>query len=56
MRQAFILAVVTVLLVAGAFGRDLADDVVRESHRVAGKDDALPDRLHANERGQRDFW
>ena len=44
MRQAFILAVVTVLLVAGAFGRDLADDVVRESHRVAGEDGALPDR------------
>ena len=44
MRQAFILAVVTVLLAAGAFGRDLADDVVRESHRVAGEDGALPDR------------
>ena len=44
MRQAFILAAVTVLSVAGAFARDLPDDVVREPHRVAGEDAALPDR------------
>ena len=41
MRQAIILAVAGALLMAGAFGRDLSDDVVREPHRVVG-DDALP--------------
>ena len=44
MRQVFIVAVVGALLMAGAFGRDLPDDVVREAHRVVGKDAALPDR------------
>ena len=29
---------------AGALGRDLPDDVVREPHRVVGEDAALPDR------------
>ena len=43
-RQTFILAAVTVLSVAGAFARDLSDDVVREPHKVVGKDDALPAR------------
>ena len=41
MRQAFIVAVVGVLLMAGAFGRDLPDDVVRESHRVVGQGEVL---------------
>ena len=40
-RQAIILAIVTALLMAGAFGRDLPDDVVREPHRVVGKVNAL---------------
>ena len=44
MRQAVILGVAGALLMAGAFGRDLPDDVVREPHRVVGKDAALPDR------------
>ena len=44
MRQAFIVAVVGVLLVAGAFGQDLPDDVVREPHWVVLEDASLPDR------------
>ncbi len=44
MRQAVIPAVIGTLFVAGALGRDLPDDVVREPHRVVGKDAALPDR------------
>ena len=36
MRQAFIVAVVGVLLMAGAFGRDLPNDVVKPPHRVVG--------------------
>ena len=46
MRQTFFLASVAVLSVAGAIGQDLPDDVVREPHRVVGKDAdaALPDR------------
>ena len=41
MRQTFILAVTGVLLMAGAFGRDLPADVVREPHRVVGEGDVL---------------
>ena len=41
MRQAFILATVTVLSVAGAFARDLPDDVVRERHRLASQAEVL---------------
>ena len=44
MRQAVILAVIWALLVAGAIGRDLPDDVVRKPHRVVDKDAALPAR------------
>ena len=44
MRQAFIVAVAGVLLMAGAFGRDLPDDVVREPHRVVGEGDVFSDR------------
>ena len=43
MRQAVIPAVVATLLAAGTLGRDLPDDVVREPHRVVGRDAALPD-------------
>ena len=41
MRQAVILAVVGKLLMAMPFGLDIPLDVVREPHRVVGKDDAL---------------
>ena len=44
MRQAVILAVAGALLMAGAFGRDLPDDVVREPHRVVGEGDVFSDR------------
>ena len=37
MRQVIILVVVGALLMAGAFGRDLPNDVVREPHRVVGQ-------------------
>ena len=43
MRQAVMLAVLGTLFVAGTLGQDLPDDVVREAHRVVGKDEALPD-------------
>ena len=44
MRQAITVAVFGVVLMAGAFARDLPDDVVREPHTVVGADDALADR------------
>ena len=56
MRQAVILAVVGALSVAGALGRDLPDDVVREPHRAAGEDAALAGPLRANPRGQGPVW
>ena len=41
MRPAVIPAVIATLLVAGALGRDLPDDVVREPHKAAGQGEAL---------------
>ena len=41
MRQAFIVAVVGIPLMTGAFGRDLPADVVREPHRAVGEGDVL---------------
>ena len=55
MRQAVILAVVGALSVAGALGRDLPDDVVREPHRAAGEDAALPDR-YGQTRAVKEVW
>ena len=40
MRPAVIPAVIATLLVAGALGRDLPDDVVREPHKAAGQGEA----------------
>ena len=55
MRQAVILAVVGALSAAGALGRDLPDDVVREPHRAAGEDAALPDR-YGQTRAVKEVW
>ena len=55
MRQAVILAVVGALSVAGALGRDLPDDVVREPHRADGEDAALPDR-YGQTRAVKEVW
>ena len=49
MRQAVILAVVGALLMAGALGRDLPDDVVREPLKAAGQGEASAfDSNHSN--------
>ena len=49
MRPAVIPAVIATLLVAGALGRDLPDDVVREPHKAAGQGEAIAfDFTHSN--------
>ena len=55
MRRTVIRAVIGTLFVAGALGRDLPDDVVREPHRVVGKDAAAPDR-YAQTRAVNEIW